>query len=304
MTVLSEQGNRVMVYLVACLLERLFGTDTIDDIEGIRADLSISDIIDGATSHGEFREVQEVDEEDAELDDELVDDYLEADDEEYENEEDEYVAPQPTAPVLPKPNPTFTQPPSALPTTSSAFPTLPKPAVAAGAFAGLVSSPNVFGTQSAFGTSVFPPVTANPSPSTFGAPNTAPKQSVFGPGMVPPPMVAPSPNQALSQPPSSSFVQLSERPTDSSFKPAAPSSSPSNIFGMFFNLVCASFFSYSFQARRRQLHTPLRLCPWVMDLCPRRLDCPQRRLPTKILTIQPQGHLRSPLPGHHHRHLL
>jgi rhodanese-related sulfurtransferase len=34
---LREQGNRVMVYLVACILERLFGTDTIEDIESIRA---------------------------------------------------------------------------------------------------------------------------------------------------------------------------------------------------------------------------------------------------------------------------
>jgi nuclear mRNA export protein SAC3 len=114
-TVLSKHGNRVMVYLFACLLEGLFGTDTIDDIAGIRADLSTSDIIDGATSHGEIREVQEVDDENVELDDELgVDDYLEAGDEEYENAEAEYVAPQPTAPVLLKPNATFTQPPSVL----------------------------------------------------------------------------------------------------------------------------------------------------------------------------------------------
>lgn len=304
-TVLSEQGNRVMVYLVACLLERLFGTDTIDDIEGIRADLSISDIIDGATSHGEIREVGEVDDEDVELDDELdVDDYVEGDDEEYKNAEAEYVAPQLTAPVPLKPSDTFTQPPSALPTTSSVFPTLPKSApVVAGAFAGLVSSPNVFGTQSAFGTSIFPPVASNSSQTTFGTPNAAPKQSVFG--LAPSPVAAPSLNQTPSQPQPSPPVQLSEKPPSSFFKLAAPSTSPSNIFGMFLNWLYITLFNYSFQAQNPQLHILQRLCPWIMGHPPRHLDCPLHRpLPTKFLTTQTQRHLHFPLPGHHPHHLL
>lgn len=45
--VLREQGNTVMIYLVACILERLFGKDTIEDIEVIRGDLTIPEIIDG-----------------------------------------------------------------------------------------------------------------------------------------------------------------------------------------------------------------------------------------------------------------
>ncbi|PCH34599.1 hypothetical protein WOLCODRAFT_106254, partial [Wolfiporia cocos MD-104 SS10] len=45
--VLREQGNVVMIYLVACILERLFGKDTIEDIEAIRGDLSTPQIIDG-----------------------------------------------------------------------------------------------------------------------------------------------------------------------------------------------------------------------------------------------------------------
>ncbi|KAG6330558.1 hypothetical protein ID866_8530 [Astraeus odoratus] len=45
--VLRREGNVVMTYLVACILERLFGTDTIEDIEALRGDLSYSDIIDG-----------------------------------------------------------------------------------------------------------------------------------------------------------------------------------------------------------------------------------------------------------------
>ncbi|KAF8736497.1 hypothetical protein AX14_014477 [Amanita brunnescens Koide BX004] len=44
--VLREQGNVVMIYLVACILERLFGPEMIEDIEGIRGGLSIPDIID------------------------------------------------------------------------------------------------------------------------------------------------------------------------------------------------------------------------------------------------------------------
>ncbi|KAI0074886.1 hypothetical protein K474DRAFT_1664883 [Panus rudis PR-1116 ss-1] len=44
---LREQNNVVMIYLVACILERVFGKDTIDNIEAIRGDLSYSDIIDG-----------------------------------------------------------------------------------------------------------------------------------------------------------------------------------------------------------------------------------------------------------------
>ncbi|KAH9850464.1 SAC3/GANP/Nin1/mts3/eIF-3 p25 family-domain-containing protein [Lenzites betulinus] len=45
--VLREANNIVMIYLVACILERHFGKDAIEDIESIRGDLSIPDIIDG-----------------------------------------------------------------------------------------------------------------------------------------------------------------------------------------------------------------------------------------------------------------
>ncbi|KAF8489184.1 hypothetical protein F5888DRAFT_1796223 [Russula emetica] len=50
---LQEQGSRVMVYLVACILERLFGKDTIEDIEAIRDGISIPDIIDGVLTDDE-----------------------------------------------------------------------------------------------------------------------------------------------------------------------------------------------------------------------------------------------------------
>ena len=45
--VLRREGNVVMTYLVACILERHFGKNAIEDIESIRDDLSFSDIIDG-----------------------------------------------------------------------------------------------------------------------------------------------------------------------------------------------------------------------------------------------------------------
>lgn len=61
--VLREQGNVVMIYLVACILERLFGPEMIEDIEGIRGNLNIPDIIDGVQS---FEGVEEADVEEAE----------------------------------------------------------------------------------------------------------------------------------------------------------------------------------------------------------------------------------------------
>ncbi|KDQ58157.1 hypothetical protein JAAARDRAFT_105356, partial [Jaapia argillacea MUCL 33604] len=49
-SVLRESGSLVMIYLVACILERLFGTDTIEDIESIRGELAVPDVIDGVSS--------------------------------------------------------------------------------------------------------------------------------------------------------------------------------------------------------------------------------------------------------------
>lgn len=48
--VLQGEGNYAMIYLVACIIEHLFGTDTIDDIENLRENLTISDIIDGSSA--------------------------------------------------------------------------------------------------------------------------------------------------------------------------------------------------------------------------------------------------------------
>ncbi|EEB99343.1 hypothetical protein MPER_00994, partial [Moniliophthora perniciosa FA553] len=48
--VLTERGSMVMIYLIACILERLFGKDAIDDIESLRGDLTWSHIIDGVSA--------------------------------------------------------------------------------------------------------------------------------------------------------------------------------------------------------------------------------------------------------------
>jgi nuclear mRNA export protein SAC3 len=47
--VLREMGNRAMIYLMACILERLFGRGTVEDIEAIRGDLTLQDIVDGVS---------------------------------------------------------------------------------------------------------------------------------------------------------------------------------------------------------------------------------------------------------------
>ncbi|KAH9475152.1 SAC3 family protein 1 [Psilocybe cubensis] len=188
--VLNEQGSTVMVYLVACLLERLFGKDTIDDIESIRGDLSISDIIDGVSvdnprmqnghvdeGHGAEATIEgddgDVDDEDAFLD---GDDGYDGAEEEAEDHEVEKSQPAVAGNINP--------PPTGWPSsTFSTKPSAPTPALApttGGAFGNLVSKPNVFGNGSVFGGPVFAP--SNPTPvsvfGNFGAP--APKPATNG----------------------------------------------------------------------------------------------------------------------------
>ncbi|KAI0246513.1 hypothetical protein BJV78DRAFT_1286317 [Lactifluus subvellereus] len=180
-TLLRQQGNRVMVYLVACILERLFGKDTIEDIEAIHDGIAIPDIIDGvlsddgvvaATDAG----LRDYDEEEAFL------------------REDEPIVEEPAEPQYePKPlkpsatewltnNFVFGPPPaSAFGSSIPAPPSAPSSVVppAASAFANLKTTPNVFGSQtfgsgSAFGSSssVF-----GASSSAFGTTPSAPGAS-------------------------------------------------------------------------------------------------------------------------------
>jgi hypothetical protein len=181
---LREQGNRVMVYLVACILERLFGKDTIEDIESIRAGIPIPDIIDGVLSHDAVAPA-----------DVPLDDY---DDEEMFLREDGPVVGEPEEAAEPqhqsKPlKPSATEwltnnfgvrpSPSVMLDTSgassvfgtsstSAFgSSVPAPAPStASAFANLKTTPNVFGGSRNFGSgSAF----GSSSSSPFGAPSPA-----------------------------------------------------------------------------------------------------------------------------------
>ncbi|KAF8882965.1 SAC3/GANP/Nin1/mts3/eIF-3 p25 family-domain-containing protein [Infundibulicybe gibba] len=169
-SVLREQGSVVMIYLVACILERLFGKETIDDIEAIRGDLGIPDIIDGASS---FEHAE------AHYDMTGTNDYDEM------VTEDE---PEPEGPVsdvitavAPRSEPSsifnHISTPDSFPATSSLPPSVSS---SGSAFSSLQTTPNVFGastfslsktTELSFGhASVFG--ISNPAPAVAPIPST------------------------------------------------------------------------------------------------------------------------------------
>ncbi|ESK91807.1 nuclear export factor [Moniliophthora roreri MCA 2997] len=157
--VLTEQGNMVMIYLIACILERLFGKDAIDDIESLRGDLTWPHIIDGIstsaieTSHDDVNEYDEAVEEDTQ--DEIHE-------EDYEEEENEIIASESHFPANSQPSVFGGTPVFGANNTSIAT-----PAPTVSAFANLKATPsNVFGSGSVFGQ----PVSSQPAfPSVFGA---------------------------------------------------------------------------------------------------------------------------------------
>ncbi|KAI0327861.1 hypothetical protein GY45DRAFT_1436605 [Cubamyces sp. BRFM 1775] len=154
--VLRGENNVVMIYLVACILERHFGKEAIDDIEVIRGDLSIPDIIDGISKPLEEEEA-----------------HLSPEDEAFVTEsptsimEDEVqdVPISAPAPPAPSPFPASSTPQSSfapVATSSSAFSNL-----------GGASASNVFGS-----TTTFPSSTSAPAKSAFG--NLSTRGTVFG----------------------------------------------------------------------------------------------------------------------------
>ncbi|KAF9484566.1 hypothetical protein BDN70DRAFT_872349 [Pholiota conissans] len=229
--VLNEQGSTVMVYLVACLLERLFGKDTIDDIEAIRGDLTIPEIIDGVSSHGRIQEVRPETEENVEEEaQDEAEDIYEDEEEGYDQEEEggyeppaqSVFATQAAPSAFPTPTP---QPPQPVPVASSAF-------------GNLVATPNVFGSQSVFGapaTSVFgaPSVFSG----AFGAPTSVPKPSPPATTTVASPFSAPQPTPPAPSPfaASTNGASTSSIPNFFNIKPATstPQSTPAapSIFG-------------------------------------------------------------------------
>ena len=154
---LREQGNRVMVYLVACILERLFGKDTIEDIESIRAGIAIPDIIDGVLSHDVVAPP-----------DVALDDY---DEEEAFLREDGAIVEEPEEPAEPQ-HQSKTLKPSATEWLTNNFGVRPSPSAMFDT-SGASSSTSVFGTSPApaFGSCV--PTLAPAAPSTASTPGGA-----------------------------------------------------------------------------------------------------------------------------------
>ncbi|KAF9530689.1 SAC3/GANP/Nin1/mts3/eIF-3 p25 family-domain-containing protein [Crepidotus variabilis] len=174
-TTLNEQGSTVMVYLVACILERLFGKDTIDGIEDLKGGLEIPEVIDGVSTSNPTHEVNgdegydpQVEEQDFGMEDGFQDDLGGEEDVRLEEEYREV----PTAPEASKPSaPTWS---SVHPTTAHPTSTITTPANG-GAFSGLVSQPNVFGTTNIFGTTNVFGKPAFPAPASHPATTPVPE---------------------------------------------------------------------------------------------------------------------------------
>lgn len=158
--VLRREGNVVMTYLVACILERHFGKDTIEDMESIRSGLSLSDIIDGYSGMGSQ-------EQDTDIDISVMDET------EPQAEPSPHESPKP---LQPSGTQWLTDTFGPKPTQSAFFtpgtadpPSQPSVAPAQSVFANLKTIPNAFGTAS-FGTqSAFTNVASTaPSISAFG----------------------------------------------------------------------------------------------------------------------------------------
>lgn len=219
--VLREQGSVVMIYLVACILERLFGKDTIEDIEAIRGDLGFSEIIDGKVvfpgesfendmemydEGGEYR-FEEIDE---------LDNFI------------QHEAPPQLPPVQPSTN-VFGLPSSQPPFLGQA----PQPAAATSAFSDLANlstgATNVFGGGT-FGvskpsgppTSVFGNVFSSSSKSSEPITDGRSSQSLFGPQGDTASLGSSAPLTSLSGRRSLAGAPPLEKPQSEPLRPAVP----------------------------------------------------------------------------------
>ncbi|OJA16646.1 hypothetical protein AZE42_04045 [Rhizopogon vesiculosus] len=211
-TVLQGEGNYAMIYLVACIIEYLFGTDTVDDIESLRGNLATPDIIDGnsaAVDEHHDTVVEEVDamqeEEEPPFEADLVD------------------VPQSS----PKPlnrsgtqwlNDTFGPAP-----TESAFLDAPQPVSQSpkSAFSNLTAVPNVFGSTT-FQTSAFG------STSGFGFSSTPVPPPVFGSSSSQTSVFSEAPPPVFGQPPLVPSLAPTA-PSENTIQ-AVPHGLPSSIF--------------------------------------------------------------------------
>lgn len=161
--VLRREGNVVMTYLVACILERHFGKGTIEDIESIRGVLSFSDIIDGYIGTGSQ-------EQDTDVDISVVDEA------EYQAEVPAHTPNESPKPLQPSGTQWLTDTFGPKP-TQSAFvkpdiadpPSQPSAAPVHSAFSNLKTIPNAFGTASLGTQSAFTNVGSSPPISVFGS---------------------------------------------------------------------------------------------------------------------------------------
>ncbi|KAJ7145418.1 hypothetical protein C8R43DRAFT_1012730 [Mycena crocata] len=174
---MGEGGpGKGMVFLVACLLERLFGKGTVEGIEDIRAGASWGDIIDGVAGTEDGAEDSQAHVEEVEVDepDDGMTDQDDIDIGEVDELEDQHMgSPVVTAPLKPSASGWLADNFGPTPAAAFAPSTNGTPAPVASAFSNLgATTPgkSVFGTTSAFGrTSVF----GNTGHSPFGAiPNT------------------------------------------------------------------------------------------------------------------------------------
>ncbi|KAM5541518.1 hypothetical protein V8D89_004708 [Ganoderma adspersum] len=176
-TVLREQNNVVMIYLVACIMERLFGKDCIENIEAIRGELTIPEIIDGiskplddtqtATDGGVYTESP-------------TEEITDIEEEPQENP----VAPL-GQPVAKSATEWLTNNFGGQPQTSNALPLqnnfapVPTPAASGtSAFAGLASKSSQSSAFGPSGSAFAPSTSASTPPSAFS--NLTAKPSVFG----------------------------------------------------------------------------------------------------------------------------
>ncbi|KAF8658196.1 hypothetical protein AX16_002118 [Volvariella volvacea WC 439] len=231
--VLREKGNSGMIYLVACILEHLFGTETIDNIESIKGDLSIPDIIDGTSRIVQSQPLQAdpTAEEVLGYDGGEEDEFM-GDDDLDESFHEQPIDPAPSTSSSWAPSPFIVNAPAAqsVPAAKSAFANLASQSSTNSVFGGGTfniakpSSSSVFGTTpSVFGTS-------------FGAP--APTSQPSGSAQPPPPAFSASapPLQSQPQPQPQPFpsttprnpFQLSSTPTSTPNAVAQPQAKPLN----------------------------------------------------------------------------
>ncbi|KAF5375889.1 hypothetical protein D9615_008201 [Tricholomella constricta] len=207
--VLREQGSVVMIYLVACILERLFGKDAIDDIEAIRGDLSVPNIIDGISSS--------VDGYDDQADDDMYDELL--------TEDEQHVKTDPAlSPLQPSATEVILSP---FGDSSVAAPQAPLSEPAKSAFSTISTTPNVFSTPSPFGASAFPssstPVFGVSAKSVFGIPAATSSQGSTSTGAAP----------ANTNGTGLSFTTAASKPPPTSTSPMTSTKQSTGIFSSF-----------------------------------------------------------------------